>query len=421
MTTKWYQIVFQILRFIWIIFNSTFVIFVHVLYMLLLSPLSWFGGENGKKLYWMFEDMFYGWILYIVDFILSSVDYKIVETGDFLDDFIQENILFMPNHQSVADVLICLSIFVARQGYAKTVMWVIGKNQKFTNFGLMSWLHDDCFLGTSRDNAEKALLELRHHLSNSFLRRNRQCLVLFPEGGFLSKKKVSSYRYAEKNKLPILHHCVYPRIGALEVILDELVEHNNDTKRIKELKHIYKVPDDKINEKEAIKKEFHPLTKNVPFEDISNITRGSGHLNLTLSHQQLTQNRKKLTKVIDVTLGYPNGKALSFFDIMLGLRKGCSTLVYYRVFNVNEIPTKDKDKLQTWMYKLYQEKDEMLKQFYTTGQFANSQLEKTTIRHTSTERQIFHQKWKYYIYNIFYLVSFLCFYIVLRLIHANFP
>ena len=196
---------------------------MHLVYMIILSPLFWFGGERGQILYWKTEESFYGWILCILDFTISSVDYKIIEIGDCLNDD-DGNILFMPNHQSVADVLICLAVFVARHnGYAQTVMWIIGKNQKYTNFGLMSWLHGDCFL----DNAAKALDEFRSQIRHMFLRRNRRCLVLFPEGGFLWKKKAASVRFAQENKLPILRHCAYPRLGALEIILDELIFKGN--------------------------------------------------------------------------------------------------------------------------------------------------------------------------------------------------
>ena len=192
--------------------------------MILLSPLFCLGGKQGQSLYWKIEEMFYGWILCILDFTISSVNYKVIETGDCLDD--DGNILFMPNHQSVADVLICLAVFVARpDGYAQTVMWIIGKNLKYTNFGLMSWLHGDCFLDTG--NHAKALVELRSQIRHMFLRRNRRCLVLFPEGGFLCKKKSASARFAQENKLPILLHCAYPRLGALEIILDELVFKGN--------------------------------------------------------------------------------------------------------------------------------------------------------------------------------------------------
>ena len=180
------------------------------------------GGENGKIWYWYMEEMFYEWILFILDFTISSLNYKIVETGDSLKCIIQkgQNILFMPNHQSVADVLICISVLLDHPGYVRKIMWIIGKNQRFTNFGLMSWLHDDFFLDTVKGNQQRALKELKLHISNTFQKRNRKCIILFPEGGFLSKKKYSSDLYAMKNNLPILFNVSYPRVGALHAILE---------------------------------------------------------------------------------------------------------------------------------------------------------------------------------------------------------
>lgn len=44
-------------------------------------------------------------------------------------------------------------------------------------------------------------------------------MVLFPEGGFLRKRRAVSQRYAEKNNLPILNNVSLPRVGALKTIL----------------------------------------------------------------------------------------------------------------------------------------------------------------------------------------------------------
>ena len=217
------------LRCTWIIINSTFVILVHFIYMILLWPLFYFGGKNGKNWHNKIEEIFYEWILYILDFTISSLDFKIIESGDNLKYCIQENqnILFMPNHQSVADVLICIAVLLMYPGYARKIMWVIGKNERFTNYGLMSWLHDDCFLDTSKTNRIKSLEDLKKHFKQTFQRRDRKCIIVFPEGGFLSKRKSSSSLYAMKNKLPMLRHVAYPKIGALQTILDTLY---NDVK-----------------------------------------------------------------------------------------------------------------------------------------------------------------------------------------------
>ena len=218
------------LRCAWIIINSNFVILVHFIYMILLTPLFYFGGRNGKSFYYKIEEIFYEWILCILDFTISSLDFKIIESGDNLKYCIQEdqNIVFMPNHQSVADVLICIAVLLMYPGYVRKIMWVIGKNERLSNYGLMSWLHDDCFLDTSKTNPMQSLEYLKKHFKQTFLRRDRKCIILFPEGGFLSKKKSASSLYAMKNKLPMLRHVAYPKIGALQTILDTLYNDVNE-------------------------------------------------------------------------------------------------------------------------------------------------------------------------------------------------
>ena len=45
-----------------------------------------------------------------------------------------------------------------------------------------------------KDNRGKSLEELKDHLTRVFVKKKRQCLVLFPEGGFLRKRKPISHR-----------------------------------------------------------------------------------------------------------------------------------------------------------------------------------------------------------------------------------
>lgn len=47
-------------------------------------------------------------------------------------------------------------------------------------------------------------------------------MVLFPEGGFLRKRREVSQRYAQKNNLPELKNVTLPRIGALKTIFEVL-------------------------------------------------------------------------------------------------------------------------------------------------------------------------------------------------------
>lgn len=51
-------------------------------------------------------------------------------------------------------------------------------------------------------------------------------MVLFPEGGFLHKRKAISKRYAAKNNLPDLEYVSLPRVGALKAIFSVLAPHS---------------------------------------------------------------------------------------------------------------------------------------------------------------------------------------------------
>lgn len=51
-------------------------------------------------------------------------------------------------------------------------------------------------------------------------------MVLFPEGGFLHKRREVSQRYAEKHNLPQLKHVSLPRVGALKAIFSVLPPHD---------------------------------------------------------------------------------------------------------------------------------------------------------------------------------------------------
>ena len=39
-----------------------------------------------------------------------------------------------------------MSIFVSRQSLTNKVMWIMDRVFKFTNFGVVSWIHDDFFI-----------------------------------------------------------------------------------------------------------------------------------------------------------------------------------------------------------------------------------------------------------------------------------
>ena len=69
---------------------------------------------------------------------------------------------------------------------------------------------------------DKQLIYLKDHLDRYYHSRDRKWIVLFPEGGFLRKRRETSQSFAKKNSLPHLSHVTLPRLGATQVILKTL-------------------------------------------------------------------------------------------------------------------------------------------------------------------------------------------------------
>lgn len=69
---------------------------------------------------------------------------------------------------------------------------------------------------------DKQLIYLKDHLEKYYHSRDRKWVVLFPEGGFLRKRRETSQMFAKKHGLPHLSHVTLPRLGATHVILKTL-------------------------------------------------------------------------------------------------------------------------------------------------------------------------------------------------------
>ncbi|KAK7028912.1 Acyl-CoA:lysophosphatidylglycerol acyltransferase 1 [Halocaridina rubra] len=260
--------------------------------------------------YWMVEGIMFRWLLSMVCLWSYSAGYHIVEVGDNFLDLIDERTLVLFNHQSTADVPLIMAAFSSRVGLSNNIMWIMDHVFKLTNFGLVSVAHGDFFIHGGPKYRDASLLDLSSHLADFYIPRKRRWLVLFPEGGFLKNKIQASHRYSEKNNLPKLNNVAYPRIGALKVIMDAAAaSHQND-------------------------------------------------------------GTDKIKYLLDVTVAYPGGRPLDLQTIFGGWRPSCDTIFYYRKYGIEEVP-RDRDDLESWLFKRYQEKEEILQEYYNTGTFPN--------------------------------------------------
>jgi len=366
----------NVARALWVTVNNLYVIPAHVVWMVLLYPVSLLLGESA---YQRMEEHFFVRILGMVSFWNATAGYQIAESGDSLDDiFHTKRFLFMPNHQSTADVPLCMSVFSSLghklnqvRGSDK-VMWIMDKVFKWTNFGVVSWLHDDFFILAGKDNRDKTLDELKGHLKEVFLPKKRRCLVMFPEGGFLRKRKAVSHRFAAKNDLPLLEYCTLPRTGALEVIIECLVNENNSQKSGSD----HPVTDNKVVTSDH-NSNGHKSSDSSDHKS-ERLTLSSTEIRLRKTLRPTTASgdqEEKLSKIVDVTIAYPEkDNPLDLFNIITAVRPPCLTHVHYRIFDIKDVPT-EPEELRQWMYKLYSEKEEMLKKFYETGEFPHTMFD----------------------------------------------
>uniref|UniRef100_A0A0K2UUM2 Phospholipid/glycerol acyltransferase domain-containing protein n=1 Tax=Lepeophtheirus salmonis TaxID=72036 RepID=A0A0K2UUM2_LEPSM len=295
----WRFILLSCLRFIFVAVNNVYSISSHFFLLALASPLKLIGyGQTYDKI----EEVLFGWLLSQVGVWIYTAGYKIYESGDPLP--LGKECLFMPNHQSTADVPYLMALLASKPGIAAKIMWIMDKIFKYTTFGWVASAHQDFFILAGKRCREKSLVDLRNHLKTVFIAKGRKYLVLFPEGGFLRKRKGVSHQFAKKNDLPLLEYCTLPRTGALEVILDVL--------------------------------------------------------NCNSSYKSY------INKIVDITIAYPEGKPLDLPTIIIGNRPPCTTYFHYRVFDIESLP-KDVEELKKWIYYLYIDKEKMLSEYYQTG------------------------------------------------------
>lgn len=168
-----------------------------------------------------------------------------MEAGDDITPCLDDRTLVIANHQSTGDVPFLMAAFNTRKQVLPNLMWIMDNIFKYTNFGIVSILHQDFFIlsvshkatfpfifhhpcislkgKTNRDRSIKALVT---HLLESYVPRNRKWIVLFPEGGFLRKRKAVSQSYARKNNLPLMEYVSLPRVGALQAIMSTVGPHS---------------------------------------------------------------------------------------------------------------------------------------------------------------------------------------------------
>jgi lysophosphatidylglycerol acyltransferase 1 len=243
-----------------------------------------------------------------------KISFSVVEVGDDIRKCIEDRTLVIANHQSTGDVPLLMATFNSRKQILPNIMWIMDSLFKYTNFGIVSVLHEDFFIMSGKSKRDKSLQALVKHLLAMYVPLNRKWMVLFPEGGFLRKRKAVSQRYAEKNGLPLLQNVSLPRVGAMHAIMDT------------------------VGPKSVV------------------------------NNNSCDSRASALEWVLDITIAYPNGEPIDLASIVFGHRPPCRTTLFYRLYPCKDLP-QDSENLTKWLFDRWEEKEKMLEMFYRTGEF----------------------------------------------------
>lgn len=300
-----------------VILNNVYCIPTYIVWMILLYPVKVYQPQ----VYWRLEGLFFHWLLAMVSVWAWSAGYDIIEQGDDIEKIINERTLVIVNHQSTGDVPMLMTTFNAKPNVLPNLMWIMDRIFKFTNFGIVSILHRDFFIVSGRKRREESLRQLEKHLKESYIPLNRKWMVLFPEGGFLCKRRETSQKYAKKNNLPILENVSLPRVGAMQTIFDTIgPTQDNDVQR----DHLGNIPSTTV--------------------------------------------APEINWVLDITIAYPQGKPIDLPTIITGSRPPCETVLFYRLYPSNLVP-REPELLSKWLYDRWVEKESLLENFYKHGTF----------------------------------------------------
>ncbi|KAK5977488.1 PlsC domain-containing protein [Trichostrongylus colubriformis] len=271
-------------------------------------PVMW-ARKVWPRLYWFVEGKLYRWLQGFIGTWGYTAGYDVFEYGDDLTPYYRdERVLLMCNHQSTADVPTLMACLQSKGVASRKVTLLM-------------------------EISVHRIMTLKQHLQDVFWDRDRRWVIVFPEGGFYYKRVESSQRYGKLNGFPHLKYTTLPRMGAVKAILEELGPRGDST--------------DETRERSSSKLKQLADT----------ITDTVGAIR---EKKYVKETRPPIRYVLDVTIAYPNGIPLSLATLGFGTREKCDIAVNYKIYNADEVPFNDEEKLRDWMYSVYKEKDEML-------------------------------------------------------------
>ncbi|XP_043931009.1 acyl-CoA:lysophosphatidylglycerol acyltransferase 1 [Protopterus annectens] len=309
-----------VLRFSFMVINNLVAIPSYILYLILLQPLRLMDSQ----LFWHIEGVMFKWLLAMVSSWGWSAGYTVLEWGDDVKGISEDEAMVIANHQSTGDVCTLMMCLQDKGSVVCRMMWLMDHIFRYTNFGIVSLIHGDFFIRQGKAYRDQQLVLLKDHLEKYYRSRDRKWIVLFPEGGFLRKRRETSQAFAKKNNLPYLTHVTLPRLGAAQIILKTL---------------------------------------------------GAQQENGTIAGENSVASVRKpasLQWVVDVTIGYPSANPIDIQTWILGYRPPTVIHVHYRKYPAKEVPI-ESEALSSWLYERFIEKEALLEHFYKTGTFPPSE------------------------------------------------
>uniref|UniRef100_T1JKV3 Enolase-phosphatase E1 n=1 Tax=Strigamia maritima TaxID=126957 RepID=T1JKV3_STRMM len=264
------------------------------------------------------------------------------EVGEDVSSCYNQECLILVNHQSTGDVPVLMYCFQNKGNVVSDMMWLMERFFKYTNFGIVAYSHGDFFIKSGKDVRQTELDKLQRHLLQVYSRRRRKWLVLFPEGGFLRKRKATSQKYAKANNLPDLENVSLPRLGAMHTIittLNPIISHAQSNHSLDNCHHI---------------------------GNNGNQNHLNNHMHATV--EEMSKKGEPIKWIIDITIGYSDKDPLGLPTICTGKRPPCKTVLHFRRYPIEELP-RELNAMTTWLYDRWIEKEHMLNEYYETGKF----------------------------------------------------
>ncbi|XP_014972815.2 acyl-CoA:lysophosphatidylglycerol acyltransferase 1 isoform X2 [Macaca thibetana thibetana] len=373
-----------LMRFAFMVANNLVAIPSYICYVIILQPLR----VLDSKRFWYIEGIMYKWLLGMVASWGWYAGYTVMEWGEDIKAVSKDEAVMLVNHQATGDVCTLMMCLQDKGLVVAQMMWLMDHIFKYTNFGIVSLVHGDFFIRQGRSYRDQQLLLLKKHLENNYRSRDRKWIVLFPEGGFLRKRRETSQAFAKKNNLPFLTNVTLPRSGATKIILNALV---------------------------AQQKNGSPAGGDA---------------------KELDSKSKGLQWIIDTTIAYPKAEPIDIQTWILGYRKPTVTHVHYRPFSLTVFPCErpqplattlqrifpikdvplETDDLTTWLYQRFVEKEDLLSHFYETGAFPPSKGHKEAVSREMTLSNM----WIFLIQSFAFLSGYMWYNIIQYFYHCLF-